>query len=1037
MNAQKTLLFYDDFGSPEEAQVRRIWKYMPTGAYNTFIFAHPGAPNIGGKPYSEAKAIENNFYAVVAPRAIYSSVGVPNDQDWAAGDNMYRIWPQLVAKGDVTPGHNGDGGALVINAGTTLSSLYVRFANLQTGKYYKLSYKIFIQNATVKLKHQILNSSGNSTLAESEKEWSSGTDPDWYSVETWFHVPDDCPGGEYSVALTNAHSNDSGNDFAIDELKFEEYESGPDGSTEIKDVKCEIIEPIAGDDIKNLSCDDIGKPVVLEVLANDFYDSKPIDFNKFNFTFMVPIGWKYFEWDGLTAPNEGKWTLNKYVNPITVTFTPNADFTGNPTPIYYKLVSRDGSTGNSGVAQLIITYDCNPVTNNDTEKMTVDTPVTIYILKNDKLSDGVTTPQASDVTVTLKNPFNAVDTGTTITVEGEGTWTYSESDGELTFTPDAGFTGVPTPITYTFKEKTSEKTSTAATVTITVDETPPSKNYWHGTIDTDWAEKDNWTANYVPASGEDIEFATVENYGEAAKDHLHLDTDRVIGDLINESETEKNLVVTIENQLIINGKVGDDNTGIIVVEADEEKAIGTLIFKDPDNNQNVAAKVEFINLADECADCGFYKRNWQYFGIPVDGGAFPFNNPLLDGEMVRRWDEPTNGDKWLDITAASPVEEMTPFMGYEITSKETAPKYEFEGTLNVGDKNIILSKTSGVNYSGMNLLSNSYTAAIPIELAAIELGSSLAENTVYLFNRGTRDQWRKTNGGSVPGTAGGQYTAVPVELAGQATLPDRILSMHSFMVNAASDGTQITLKYDQLVKNEAGAGQPAWRSADNNGKRQLPYIVLDVIGEGSADRVWLFEESSTTRGYDNGWDGHKMLEGDLIQVFATDADQNKYQVTTVPQFDDITVGIAARENESYTISVSTAADVENRRLYLHDTFTGRGYLLKDGAEIIIPGTRSANQNRFKITASNLPAAMTEASTINTYVRDNVIVVENRSGENAIVSVYDISGRFVGKAQIAKDEMKSFPELSIAAGVKVVKVVSDSGAVNCSDRVLLK
>lgn len=592
-------------------------------------------------------------------------------------------------------------------------------------------------------------------------------------------------------------------------------------------------------------------------------------------------------------------------------------------------------------------------------------------------------------------------------------------------------------------------------------------NYWYGYDDTDWTKDSNWTDNYVPEAYEDIVFATDENNngtihglsgpgagkGAAHKDLRLDDADhdfstedgggssggRIIKDLINKSD--KNLVVTTTNQLIVDGVVhkNDKGTGTIVVEADEEKAIGTLIFKDPDNNQNVAAKVEFINLADECADCGFYKRNWQYFGIPVDGGAFPFNNPLLDGEMVRRWDEPTNGDKWLDITAASPVEEMTPFMGYEITSKETAPKYEFEGTLNVGDKNIILSKTSGVNYSGMNLLSNSYTAAIPIELAAIELGSSLAENTVYLFNRGTRDQWRKTNGGSVPGTAGGQYTAVPVELAGQATLPDRILSMHSFMVNAASDGTQITLKYDQLVKNVADAAnnQPAWRSADSNARRELPYIVLDVIGEDSADRVWLFEESSTTRGYDNGWDGHKMMEGDLIQVYATDADQNKYQVTTVPQLDNTTLGIAARENESYTISVSTAADVENRRLYLHDTFTGRGYLLKDGAEMIIPGTRSANQNRFKITASNVPAAVTEASTINTYVRDNVIVVENRSNENATVSVYDISGRFVGKAQIAKDEMKSFPELSIAAGVKVVKVVSDSGAVNCSDRVLLK
>jgi hypothetical protein len=38
-------------------------------------------------------------------------------------------------------------------------------------------------------------------------------------------------------------------------------------------------------------------------------------------------------------------------------------------------------------------------------------------------------------------------------------------------------------------------------------------NFWQGTVDTDWAKSANWTANYVPASGEDIEFATAANNG--------------------------------------------------------------------------------------------------------------------------------------------------------------------------------------------------------------------------------------------------------------------------------------------------------------------------------------------------------------------------------------------------------------------------------------------------------------------------------------------------------------------------------------------
>lgn len=62
--------------------------------------------------------------------------------------------------GDATSGHKGEGGALVINAGTTLASFYVRFPKLQAGKYYRLSYQLFIQNSPVQLSHQIISPSG-------------------------------------------------------------------------------------------------------------------------------------------------------------------------------------------------------------------------------------------------------------------------------------------------------------------------------------------------------------------------------------------------------------------------------------------------------------------------------------------------------------------------------------------------------------------------------------------------------------------------------------------------------------------------------------------------------------------------------------------------------------------------------------------------------------------------------------------------------------------------------------------------------------
>lgn len=1083
------VLFFEDFGVSDKDDGnfgRKTSPYMPSGS---FAF---GTPYPQSAIYDEYE-INNNHYAVVAPG--YIKLGVD--------PNQYYFWtPAYNETGTVTDrSGTEDGAVMVINAGSTLDAFYQRKISVVSGESYRASFWLYLVNGPSRVSIDIMNPATKEVLAVmTSPEMDTTYKGKWTKFELYFKIPAnlECEIDELLLSFRNNKSEHFGNDYYVDNIKLEQVCEVPDGTPTV-DVNCPTytVSIKAIDDFYEVGNN---SSVDGNILDNDYGDDGDVltvtEVVVDGQTIPIVVGGTEF-----TTKEGGK---AKVYPDGTIEYTPPAGNNGFIDIFDYQVCNQVDfcataevhiAVGVCAIGQVVNDFGWSGGDNIVTK--TITQPATdygytfdIYELDNsfNMLINGTLLAQQE---IEFQSSAGATQNirfadGTKWEADGiPGVWDIKgdKAKNMPVIRVNIFYTGKVTMyaskvsaddpnyklevlelyngnkfnnITYYIAgNDENEITVTQSVIGATVMDgrgygrhrIENCPNYWHGTTDSDWSKRENWTDNLVPNNLEDVEFATAANnsyitdvgssgagnaQGEALRD-LHLDTDRKIKDLINDSDMD--LWVTTENKLEIHGEVKDNNpdAGTIVVKADEDEATGTLIFSKPELNTEVEAKVEFINLADECADCGFYKRNWQYFGIPVDGGAFPFNNPLLDGEMVRRWDEPTNGDKWLPVA----TESMIPFRGYEITSKVTAPKYEFEGTLNVGDKNIVLSKTPGVNYSGMNLLANSYTAAIPIELAAIELGSSLAENTVYLFNRGTRDQWRKTNGGTVTGIAGGQYTAVPINLAGQATLPDRILSMHSFMVNAASDEAQISLKYDQLVKNETGINQPAWRSTDNNGKRQLPYIVLDVIGEGSADRVWLFEESSTTRGYDNGWDGHKMLEGDLIQVFATDADQNKYQVTTVPQLDNITLGIAARENESYTISVSTAADVENRRLYLHDTFTGRGYLLKNGAEFVIPGTRSANQNRFKITASNLPTAMTEASTINTYVRDNVIVVENRSGENATVSVYDISGRFVGKAQIAKDEMKSFPELSIAAGVKVVKVVTDSGSVNRSDRVLLK
>lgn len=528
----QTTLFEDHFGTPANAQTRKIWAYMPTD-FNTFIFAKPGAPNFPDtNDDHQAERIENNFYAVVAPKSIYTSVS-----PWTPSNNYY-IWTGLVSTGDATPGDSGNGGALVINAGTTLSSFYVRFADLQAGKYYKLSYQLFVQGGTVKIDHKIFSASGNSTAAiyRSPDNGQNASIGKWVKQEYWFYMPEGCTPGNYSIAMVNANAANSGNDFAIDDLKFEEYTTKPADVTIPPNatVKCTIAEPKANDDE---SLNNASGNVTMTILTNDTTASNAIaTTDNVDVHFMVPAGATKSQYsETVFVPGEGVWIYDQYSGKLT--FKPGASmnaygaitenaftFTGNPTPIYYTITDKT-SGGTSNRAKVTVTYAGNPIANDDRATMTQGQPVKIKILENDTVSGG--SVPTSGTNISLFDPFTGtkIDNGPLV-VPGEGTWSYTSTTGELTFTPEPGFTDTPTPIDYQFKTADG-KTSNKATVTITVSDTP--------TTPASDLEVHKTVTNSQPIIGSDAYFIiTVKNNGTADNTNVQ------VNDLLPSGYTFKN-----------------------------------------------------------------------------------------------------------------------------------------------------------------------------------------------------------------------------------------------------------------------------------------------------------------------------------------------------------------------------------------------------------------------------------------------------------------------------------------------------------------
>ena len=200
-----------------------------------------------------------------------------------------------------------------------------------------------------------------------------------------------------------------------------------------------------------------GSPKTLNPLTNDTAGST-IDPTTLVFKPTIPGATLSADGKTLTVPGEGVWTID----PVTgaATFTPEAGFKGSPTPPTYTGKDAAGVESNPST----ITITPAPVTANDTDTYTPGAPKTLNPLTNDTAGSTID-PTTLVFKPTIPGATLSAD-GKTLTVPGEGVWTLDPMTGEATFTPESGFTGSPTPPTYTGKDAAGVE-SNPSTITIT------------------------------------------------------------------------------------------------------------------------------------------------------------------------------------------------------------------------------------------------------------------------------------------------------------------------------------------------------------------------------------------------------------------------------------------------------------------------------------------------------------------------------------------------------------------------------------------
>lgn len=611
------------------------------------------------------------------------------------------------------------------------------------------------------------------------------------------------------------------------------------------------------------------------------------------------------------------------------------------------------------------------------------------------------------------------------------------------------------------------------TNTITLDAT--KQNYWYGFNDHNWNDKENWTGRFVPPTtpadytGDEkstVHFASIENYGSAAIRDLHVDNDRKIYDYINLSQKGRGLVVPagtklqIVNAIKLGNNVGwhndlhndsDNSTDQVnrrlLVKSTPGQSNGTLLIGDMTGsptstfttykNSSYASAVSaqqtpVLNLAGDVKEVPlrveFYSaafdgnRNkqdatWQYFGIPLRRMAANYRPSVA---WIRKYNRLKNDDideKWDEIPA---TEEFEATKAYEISQPQPIT-HRFVGSLYTDDLNItgLSNSVSGTTpYGDWNIHSNPYTAAM--DISQVTLGGPL-DQTIYLYNLGTRKQWLANNQPASP--AGGDavngpgfYTAIPVALAGRvAGLPLEIPSMSAFALRATGAGGTVSYAYRNLQKNQE-------QNRTQGKRRPVPAIIVDLNSELSADRIVLAETSEATPGYDQGYDGEKVFSAGTAQLYA--AADRKYEVSSTNEIDDTELGvIAADDAKDYTLSFQLSEELPNQIYYLVDRKLGTTRTVQNGDVYRFTASADDAPKRFLLT-KKAPAIDTDAVAKGIDLRvlaDRQLVVNNHTEEEATVEVFDLKGKRLMTFKVAAASQHS--ETIDGQGVYVIKATN--------------
>ena len=484
---------------------------------------------------------------------------------------------------------------------------------------------------------------------------------------------------------------------------------------------------------------------------------------------------------------------------------------------------------------------------------------------------------------------------------------------------------------------------------------------------TKWGKADNWVLNTLPTIADnviirhDVVITEAVSARQITIESPHTVTVAPTGVLKVGAGGIKNATPDNFKLQAATGGADKGKTGVLLIDP----ACATM----PNATAEMYSKAYFdMNVdASERNNAGAY----QYVGSPLVAGTVA--KTIFTNSWIYNWDEPSG--EWKNNRKTLTLK---PFEGYA-TSQYMDPAgwlIEHKGQLaSNGNQTINLSYTATSAEPGINVLANSYTAPIDITQFVDGDFSAGVEATIYLFNTGSKNDVIAHP--ELNGDLAGQFIAIPIhqagEMVGSFQLPIFIPSMQGFYVKTNNDGSTLTLDYKRLVWEATNGNAPL--RAKRSDEQKKGSLCVTIEADGWRDQVYLLEAEEYDAAFENGYDAHKLMQGNL-NIFTIE-DEEALAVDATNSIIGTRIGVRTGEETAYTLTFGLLSGETEWALF--DAETEQMIDIEEGMQYtFFAEPNSEIRDRFYITERNdAPAITTDLEEVNTGAESRKFIKDGR------------------------------------------------------------